>query len=392
DMILDESGESNESKRVKITTACDTCRRRKVKCDGASPCANCQRGGYQCTFSDASNKRPRGPPKGFVALIEDRLHTIESLLVNLVNKDTSDNHNRGIKKEHDQQPSTMTPTSSSSFEDISSPMIGQRQKFSTFKIRHYSPSTTTKASDQSLTLNEDYLDSDDDGLLHQLSPLLLNAIYAIGATFPLPHIDPYNKLIFYDQAKNLLDHFLDVPRLSTIQSLILLFMIDQGNSSTSYRFQTYSSLAVRMAQTIGLNRKNSPIYQLGKNCQSIKLICNQSTKRSKLYLKSLNVCASAANAITHIAVESLNNVYTCITFPTMFYCLIKASKIHLNNISSEKHGLALSAYHNITKTLNICHFYEQNHIMTELATQTIKILENALLMCQDRFTANTNTI
>nr|CAG8533761.1 10001_t:CDS:2 [Entrophospora candida] len=272
DMILDESGESNESKRVKITTACDTCRRRKVKCDGASPCANCQRGGYQCTFSDASNKRPRGPPKGFVALIEDRLHTIESLLVNLVNKDTSDNHNRGIKKEHDQQPSTMTPTSSSSFEDISSPMIGQRQKFSTFKIRHYSPSTTTKASDQSLTLNEDYLDSDDDGLLHQLSPLLLNAIYAIGATFPLPHIDPYNKLIFYDQAKNLLDHFLDVPRLSTIQSLILLFMIDQGNSSTSYRFQTYSSLAVRMAQTIGLNRKNSPIYQLGKNCHSIKLI------------------------------------------------------------------------------------------------------------------------
>nr|CAG8533747.1 10000_t:CDS:2 [Entrophospora candida] len=107
---------------------------------------------------------------------------------------------------------------------------------------------------------------------------------------------------------------------------------------------------------------------------------NQSTKRSKLYLKSLNVCTSAANAITHIAVESLNNVYTCITFPTMFYCLIKASKIHLNNISSEKYGLALSAYHNITKTLNICHFYEQNHIMTELATQTIKILENALLM------------
>ena len=43
--------------------------------------------GYPCTFSDATAKRPRGPPKGFVALIEDRLHTIESLLVNLVNKD-----------------------------------------------------------------------------------------------------------------------------------------------------------------------------------------------------------------------------------------------------------------------------------------------------------------
>lgn len=57
---------------------------------------------YQCTFSDASAKRPRGPPKGFVALIEDRLHTIESLLVNLVNKDNiSDisNLSKDIKRE-----------------------------------------------------------------------------------------------------------------------------------------------------------------------------------------------------------------------------------------------------------------------------------------------------
>ncbi|POG59818.1 hypothetical protein GLOIN_2v1718840 [Rhizophagus irregularis DAOM 181602=DAOM 197198] len=103
DMIVDDSNcDSQENKRVKITTACDTCRRRKVKCDGESPCANCQRGNYQCTFSDASAKRPRGPPKGFVALIEDRLHTIESLLVNLVNKDTIpdiSNLSKDIKRE-----------------------------------------------------------------------------------------------------------------------------------------------------------------------------------------------------------------------------------------------------------------------------------------------------
>ncbi|CAJ0914280.1 14801_t:CDS:2 [Entrophospora sp. SA101] len=123
-------------------------------------------------------------------------------------------------------------------------------------------------------------------------------------------------------------------------------------------------------------------YIASHNNNNYYYYSNQSTKRSKLYLKSLNVCASAANAITHIAVESLNNVYTCITFPTMFYCLIKASKIHLNNISSEKHGLALSAYHNITKTLNICHFYEQNHIMTELATQTMDWLYQLIITLQ----------
>src|SRR5437764_6583985 len=51
DMIIDESGgDSQENKRVKITTACDTCRRRKVKCDGASPCANCTRGCLKSFF------------------------------------------------------------------------------------------------------------------------------------------------------------------------------------------------------------------------------------------------------------------------------------------------------------------------------------------------------
>ncbi|CAG8820152.1 24548_t:CDS:2, partial [Dentiscutata erythropus] len=134
DMIVDESSESHENKRVKITTACDTCRRRKVKCDGASPCANCSRGGYQCTFSDASTKRPRGPPKGFVALIEDRLHTIESLLVNLVNKDNINENNKEIKREREQIIDETTTTTTNT-----------RQRFSTFKIRHYSPTTPTNS-------------------------------------------------------------------------------------------------------------------------------------------------------------------------------------------------------------------------------------------------------
>ncbi len=51
-MIVDESsGDSHENKRVKITTACDTCRRRKVKCDGTSPCTNCQRGGWLALYN-----------------------------------------------------------------------------------------------------------------------------------------------------------------------------------------------------------------------------------------------------------------------------------------------------------------------------------------------------
>ncbi|RIA96158.1 fungal-specific transcription factor domain-containing protein [Glomus cerebriforme] len=363
DMIVDES-ESHENKRVKITTACDTCRRRKVKCDGASPCANCTRGAYQCTFSDASTKRPRGPPKGFVALIEDRLHTIESLLVNLVNKDNINENNKEIKRERE-----------NAIEESN-----QRQRFSTFKIRQYSPTnviapatqssphlfipTTPPAdanysSDQSPNLipgfSDDLGSDDEDILLHNLvspnssnslqsstlsflipnnqqhhggsyvdppipstipslsnpppeisrqllekyfnhfhpyfpiinrgqlfkmmsssniedqpSPLLLNAIYAIGAMYPPPLQDSNSSLVFYDRARNLLDYFTDVPRLSTVQALILLCMVDQGKPS-SYRPQTYSSMAIRMAQSMGLNRRNGAVYR-GKGRQTKKLI------------------------------------------------------------------------------------------------------------------------
>ncbi|PKK75394.1 hypothetical protein RhiirC2_708166 [Rhizophagus irregularis] len=643
-MIVDES-ESHENKRVKITTACDTCRRRKVKCDGASPCANCTRGAYQCTFSDASTKRPRGPPKGFVALIEDRLHTIESLLVNLVNKDNINENNKEIKKERD-----------NAIEESS-----QRQRFSTFKIRQYSPMnviapatqssphlfipTTPPAdanysSDQSPSLipgfSDDLGSDDEDILLNNLvspnssnslqsstlsfllpnnqqqggsyvdppisssiptlsnpppeisrqllekyfnhfhpyfpiinrgqlfkmmsspnvsdqpSPLLLNAIYAIGAMYPPIPQDSNNSLVFYDRARSLLDHFIDVPRLSTVQALILLCMVDQGKPS-SYRPQTYSSMAIRMAQSMGLNRRNGPVYR-GKGRQTKKLIwwgcfitdrlnslangdpltindkmCDiefpsldevddqdddnqsqqnsqqqnspspnysstyaqqinifinfiklariigqiiehlQSTscigmpaswnhhsmvnnfenslsnwlrelppflqytpspqhmplpgqiaslhmhhqtlylmlhypyiasqnnsrspniRTSKTYFKSLNYCSSAANVITHIGVEALNNVHVCITFPIMFYSLGKAVKVHVINLTSPQRGLAINAFKNIIKTIKICRFYEQNNIMAELANQMITALENVLMSNQDRF-SNEETI
>ena len=47
-------------------------------------------------------------------------------------------------------------------------------------------------------------------------------------------------------------------------------MIDQGKPS-SYRPQTYSSIAIRMAQSMGLNRRNGAVYY-GKGRQTKKLI------------------------------------------------------------------------------------------------------------------------
>ncbi|CAG8432825.1 11505_t:CDS:10 [Diversispora eburnea] len=82
------SEESNNFKRRRVARACDTCRRKKVRCDGVQPgsdppsCTNCKAYGYECSFIDAPKKR--GPPKGYIEALETRLQRMESILGGLV--------------------------------------------------------------------------------------------------------------------------------------------------------------------------------------------------------------------------------------------------------------------------------------------------------------------
>ncbi|CAG8537243.1 13309_t:CDS:2, partial [Ambispora leptoticha] len=70
-------------KRQRVSKACDTCRKKKVKCDGVQPrCGNCTTFNVDCTYNDTTKKR--GPPKGYIEAIETRLHRMESLLGGLV--------------------------------------------------------------------------------------------------------------------------------------------------------------------------------------------------------------------------------------------------------------------------------------------------------------------
>ncbi|KAF9965067.1 hypothetical protein BGZ70_005467 [Mortierella alpina] len=77
------SQEQLDAKRRRVSRACDTCRRKKVRCDGLQPsCTNCTTFGFQCTFNDSAKKR--GPPKGYIEALENRLHRMENLLGGLV--------------------------------------------------------------------------------------------------------------------------------------------------------------------------------------------------------------------------------------------------------------------------------------------------------------------
>ncbi|OAA70546.1 Fungal transcriptional regulatory protein [Cordyceps fumosorosea ARSEF 2679] len=70
-------------KRSKVSRACDECRRKKIKCDaqsdtGEAPCSSCARSAIRCLFSRVPQKR--GPSKGYIKELADRINSIESKL------------------------------------------------------------------------------------------------------------------------------------------------------------------------------------------------------------------------------------------------------------------------------------------------------------------------
>lgn len=45
------------TRRTKVGKACDSCRRRKIKCNGLKPCPSCTIYGCECTYTDAKSTK-----------------------------------------------------------------------------------------------------------------------------------------------------------------------------------------------------------------------------------------------------------------------------------------------------------------------------------------------
>jgi len=77
--------DANQRKRTKVSRACDECRRKKIRCDATDvdsvePCSSCKKIGQPCLFSRQPLKR--GPSKGYIKELADRLKTLESHMGN----------------------------------------------------------------------------------------------------------------------------------------------------------------------------------------------------------------------------------------------------------------------------------------------------------------------
>ncbi|KXS20701.1 hypothetical protein M427DRAFT_87225, partial [Gonapodya prolifera JEL478] len=64
------------AKRKRSTKACDTCHRKKIRCNGELPCSNCSHSKHQCAYTPSAKKR--GPRVGYIESLERRLSQMES--------------------------------------------------------------------------------------------------------------------------------------------------------------------------------------------------------------------------------------------------------------------------------------------------------------------------
>ncbi|KAM3578605.1 hypothetical protein VKS41_008989 [Umbelopsis sp. WA50703] len=78
---------TSSARRLSSGSACETCRRRKTKCDGGSPCGFCASNGIDCVNNSERRRRSMGPPAvtnpnetEAMDRIEDRLRRIEKLM------------------------------------------------------------------------------------------------------------------------------------------------------------------------------------------------------------------------------------------------------------------------------------------------------------------------
>ncbi|KAF7323790.1 Zn(2)-C6 fungal-type domain-containing protein [Mycena kentingensis (nom. inval.)] len=71
------SDEGQAPKRKKVSRPCDSCRKRKRRCDGEEPCSRCVKYEFVCSYEQKAAKRPSS---SYVQSIESRLKTVEALL------------------------------------------------------------------------------------------------------------------------------------------------------------------------------------------------------------------------------------------------------------------------------------------------------------------------
>nr|CAG8508457.1 14848_t:CDS:2 [Entrophospora candida] len=295
-------------KRLKVTRACESCRRRKVKCDGGSggsqiPCTSCRKLKIECVFSNMAMRR--AAPKTELEQMNERLQRSESLLQKLDEDDITkqkrvknvdyidsltdilghmkiENNGRanyiyameGKTPKEDSFPTianTTIPFQTTLFVLSEPPLLSCHQIPDLSNDDNNFSDLVSHLVDLYFNHVHPYLP-----IIHKanflrrlhdktnpISPLLLYAVFAMGSRFSddvRVRLDPMKPetagFSYFNRAKELLDDFLDAPRLSTIQAQLLMMKFQENTQKPGFFFRSWLSFGsiIRMAEELGLNK------------------------------------------------------------------------------------------------------------------------------------------
>ncbi|KAI8088657.1 fungal-specific transcription factor domain-containing protein [Halteromyces radiatus] len=279
--ILPSSTQQGSFKRHRTERACDTCRRRKVRCDipeAGLACKQCLRNNGVCIFT--STPRKRGPRN--VAILEERLQRMERLIISYQQQQVQQQEQNS--KQHDKQKNTTSKTSMDLMRQylIHVGRLQPEEPINGINDWIYRVAGIDKQTSDELmkvyfayvfpvfpVINKARFLQE---YRHQVSlfpsPPLLCAMYGAAVRYiesckafraddlPLPLIDAANQRSSESWAQ-LHMKYVKASRgasLSVVQSLIICM---QHRSSTNHQWSKVwllNSMAIRMAQDIGLHR------------------------------------------------------------------------------------------------------------------------------------------
>ncbi|ORX59608.1 hypothetical protein DM01DRAFT_1381166 [Hesseltinella vesiculosa] len=280
--------DDNRHKRLKVGRACHPCRMKKIKCDGKQPCMQCKARRRKCSYlkntdstyikleaeevihqHDTTPSTPALPFTSAAPPLKSTLTRSDKMMEQLTHGllQLTLHHDSSLKditthwRDYGDfvrwisEPDLPTQYTTPAALDMPPQSLQEELLQVFFTQCHHVPPILSKRMFYDQLLSRGPL----------ISPLLLQCMYAHAAcqvVKPSGHSSDRGKLasvtandchLYYKRARQLVDDFLDVPRISTVIALLYLASYTPHDSTTNSRAWMYGGMAVRMCLELGLH-------------------------------------------------------------------------------------------------------------------------------------------
>ncbi|PYH79255.1 hypothetical protein BO82DRAFT_289237 [Aspergillus uvarum CBS 121591] len=300
--------------RQRVSIACQACRKRRVKCDGAKPsCSRCARLTESCEYLHSEEKR-KPPSKRYIQSLLSRIESLERQVAQYEGRETPSRASAPLQPQNHHSPNGSIPQDSvQELVDLCGGLsLGEGEELRFFDSRSnlalVSEQLDERCHDHLLKFSADRTQRPGVGeidvdpaiqktlldlfwrwqnpwqyLLHEsawrrsyerrdndyCTPTLLYAMLAVAARYSdeptLSHdFGKYTAgITFAAEAKQLIFEEIEAPRVATVVAAVLISVAELALDIEPAGW-TYIGMAVRMAYTLGLHTDSRPWVESGR--------------------------------------------------------------------------------------------------------------------------------